>query len=127
MKKAIILVMAVWAAAAAVPGDNAPQDTPDRSMEEIRNKVEDIKDTVESSYGLLLAEEPELSGEIDVSFSITPEGEITSIEVVCSEGLGSLEEPVTDAVSAMVFDPCPGQDENIPVTVPFSLFPPEGE
>lgn len=128
MKKAMLLIMAVWISATAsttIPVENTPEDVSTRSIDEVREKVSDVKDTLQHTYELLLADEPGLSGEVEVSFSITPEGEVTEIVIVCSEGLESLEEPTLETVSALVFQPCPGQDENLPITVPFNLSPPQ--
>lgn len=122
-----MVVWAAFSASAAIQAQNFPEENSGRSMEEVREKVGDVKVTVQNCYELLLAREPEVSGDIEVSFSITPEGDVSQITVVCSEGLESLEEPVREAVGTLEFEPCTSQSENLPVTVPFSLFPPRGE
>ena len=130
MKKAMLLIMAVWAAfsaSAVIQAQNTPAESSGRSMEEVREKIGEVKITVENCYELLLADEPELSGDIEVSFSITPEGAVSDVAIVCSEGLEGLEEPVAETVCGLVFEPCSSQSEDLPVTVPFSLFPPRGE
>jgi len=130
VKKAMLLVMAVWitaSASAVIQVQNTQTENSGRSLDEVREQVGYVKVTVQNCYELLLADEPDLSGDIEVSFSITPEGEVTDTEIVCSEGLESLEEPVAEAARALVFEPCSSQLENLPVTVPFSLFPPQAE
>lgn len=126
MKKtiALVIIAATASFAAAGPGweDNSPAD-PGRSMEEIRENLGEVKNAVQRAYEVLLADQPELSGDIEVSFSIRPNGDLTGAEVICSEGLEEMEEPVLEALDAMEFQPCSGQTDDLPVTVPFTLCP----
>ncbi len=94
-----------------------------RDMSQIRRKINVIKMRVQSAYEGLLRSDPGASGTITIQFSITPSGSVTSVSV--SGGLSSLHSTVRSAVSALNFGPAPEQTGNLPVTVPFSLVPPQ--
>ena len=78
---------------------------------------------VQSAYEGLLRSDPGASGTITIQFSITPSGSVTGVSV--SGGLSSLHSTVRSAVSGLNFGPAPEQTGNLPVTVPFSLVPPQ--
>lgn len=123
---AVMVIMLACSAAAgnfiSVQGNGTP-DPGERDISEIREKITEVKETVQTAYGELLVNEPEATGEIEVSFLITPDGSVTGVEINTSEGLTELNETVTEAVEALDFGPCPGQEDDLPITVPFSLMP----
>ena len=96
-----------------------------RNMEEIRGKISELKDVITRDYEILLAENPEAQGIITLSFSIAPDGSVLEPLVECSEVLRSLHEPVLEALKNLEFRPEEDQQEDIPVTIPISLLPPE--
>ncbi len=98
---------------------------PGRNMEEIRAKISELKDLITRDYEILLAENPEAQGTITLKFSIAPDGSVLEPLVECSEVLRSLHEPVLEALKNLEFRPEEEQQEDIPVTVPISLLPPE--
>lgn len=96
-----------------------------RNMSDIRHKVNDIKAVVQTDYEVLLATDPEAGGTITISFSITPEGNVNEASVDCLEELSSLQEDIITALEELDFGPAPDQTEDIPVTIPFTLTPPQ--
>ncbi len=96
-----------------------------RNMTDIRRKINVIKMRVQTAYESLLRSNPGASGTITISFSITPGGSVTGVSVSCPGGLASLQGTVTAAVNSLNFGPAPEQTGNLPVTVPFSLVPPQ--
>ncbi len=109
--------------AAIEPEDRA---TPNgRDMGAIRSKINEIKEVVQADYEVLLASDPEASGTIAVSFSITAEGTVSGASVDCPEALASLQEDILAKLESLEFGIAAEQTEDIPVTVPFNLFPPQ--
>ncbi|MCK5131228.1 MAG: AgmX/PglI C-terminal domain-containing protein [Candidatus Sabulitectum sp.] len=96
-----------------------------RNMSDIRRKINIIKMRVQTAYESLLRSNPGASGTITINFSITPGGSVTGVSVSCPGPLASLQGTVTSAVSSLNFGPAPEQTGNLPVTVPFSLVPPQ--
>lgn len=105
-----------------------PEDraTPNgRAMGDIRVKINEIKEVVQTDYEVLLTSDSEASGTISISFSITPEGTVSDASVDCPEALASLQEDVIAKLESLEFGAAPDQTEDIPVTVPFTLSPPQ--
>lgn len=96
-----------------------------RDMNEVRNVLSPLNTTISDAYKELLTTDSEASGEILISFSITPEGDVILAEATCSEGLETLHDTVLEEVNALEFPPCSEQDGDIPVTVPVRLMPPQ--
>jgi len=96
-----------------------------RNMSDIRRKINIIKMRVQTAYESLLRSNPGASGTITINFSITPGGAVTSVSVSCPGPLSSLQGTVSSAVSSLNFGSAEGQTSNLPVTVPFSLVPPQ--
>jgi len=96
-----------------------------RNMSDIRRKINIIKMRVQTAYESLLRSNPGASGTITINFSITPGGSVTGVSVSCPGALSSLQGTVTSAVSSLNFGSAPEQTGNLPVTVPFSLVPPQ--
>ncbi len=96
-----------------------------RNMSDIRRRINVIKMRVQTAYESLLRSNPGASGTITINFSITPGGSVTGVSVSCPGALSSLQGTVTSAVSSLNFGPAPEQTGNLPVTVPFSLVPPQ--
>lgn len=96
-----------------------------RSMMDIRLKLDEINQVLKPAYEELLENDPAASGLIEISFSITPDGSVTDVVVTPDESLAALATLVEESVSAMAFEASLEQEENIPVTVPIYLVPPE--
>ncbi len=96
-----------------------------RNMSDIRRRINVIKMRVQTAYESLLRTNPGASGTITINFSITPSGSVTGVSVSCPGALASLQGTVTSAVQGLNFGPAPEQTSNLPVTVPFSLVPPQ--
>jgi len=127
---AMTLVVLMAAAGAAYaqeiePGNGelayAPVDT---ELTDIRTKVGEIKEVVQSDYEALLETNPEAQGTVTVSFSVTPEGTVADAVVDCPEELEALEAGITQVVNELEFDSSE-RSENLPITIPFELIPPE--
>lgn len=130
MKLLLLLTVTACAVLAGQTTTNDSEGTtlpPNRSMDEVREVLDGLKTSVQEAYVELLVTEPEASGDITVGFAITPAGEVTDLEVTCTEGLESLIDPVTETMTSLDFGSCTGQVENLPVSVPISLFPPRQE
>ncbi|MFO7626645.1 MAG: hypothetical protein R6V62_05240 [Candidatus Fermentibacteraceae bacterium] len=100
---------------------------PYRNMDEIREVLDGVKTSVQEAYEELLATEPEASGDITVKFAITPAGAVTDLEITCTGGLETLMDPVAETMTSLDFGNSPGQEGNLPVSVPISLLPPQQE
>lgn len=96
-----------------------------RDMGDIRVNINEIKEVIQTDYEVLLADDPEATGTITISFSITAEGTVSGASVDCPEALGSLQADVLAKVESLDFGIAPEQTEDIPVTVPFTLKPPQ--
>jgi len=96
-----------------------------RSMNDIRRKINMINMRVKRAYEDLLRSNPSAGGTINVSFSITPSGSVVGISVSASGALASLEPVVRAAVQSLNFGSSSEQTENIPMSVPMNLIPPE--
>ncbi len=128
-----LLTIAVGTASAQEAAGNTSETTcapieqsPDgRDLGSIRVKVNEIKTVVQTDYEVLLATNPEAEGTVTLSFAIAPEGTVTDAEVECTEDLVSLQADILMAVEELEFEPSSEQTENIPVTVPFTLTPPQ--
>jgi predicted RecA/RadA family phage recombinase len=130
MKHLLLITVTVCAVLAGqTPSDNSEGITllPDRNMDEIREILDGLKTSVQEAYAELLVTAPEASGDITVGFAITPAGEVTDLEITCTEGLETLIDPVTETMTSLDFGSCPGQGENLPVSIPISLLPPRQE
>jgi hypothetical protein len=96
-----------------------------RSMTDIRRKINVINMRVKRAYEDLLRSNPSAGGTISISFSITPSGSVVGISVSASGNLSSLEPSVRAAVQSLNFGVSSEQIDNIPMSVPMNLIPPE--
>ncbi|MBN2586585.1 MAG: hypothetical protein JXA64_02990 [Candidatus Fermentibacteraceae bacterium] len=96
-----------------------------RTMNDIRRKINTINMRVKRAYEDLLRTNPTAGGTINVSFSITPSGSVTGISISAGGSLSSLEPSVRAAVQSLNFGPSSEQVDDIPMTVPINLVPPE--
>ena len=96
-----------------------------RSMNDIRRKINMINTRVKRAYEDLLRSNPTAGGTINISFSITPSGSVVGVSVSASGSLSSLEPAVRAAVQTLSFGVSTEQTENIPMSVPMNLVPPE--
>lgn len=119
-----ILLIAFFCVGTVFAQGNTPNES-GRSMEEIRESISDLQEIISSDYEVLLAEDPEATGTITLKFSIAPDGSLLEPVVECSETLISLNEPVLEALKNLEFSPDEEQVDNIPVTVPITLLPPQ--
>jgi TonB family protein len=123
----VILVLSAGAAHAQqeTNGSEVAELAPaDAELAVIREKVSDINDIMQSDYEVLLETEPEAGGTITVSFSITPDGTVTDAVVDCPDELAGMETSITEALCELEFEPTE-RSEDLPVTIPFELMPPE--
>ena len=136
MKYLIIIALLSIAAGTALAQESAGnvpeatyvpiEESPDgRDLVSIRAMVNEIKTVVQTDYEVLLATNPEAEGTITLSFSIAPEGTVSDAVVECTEDLVTLQADILTVVEALDFGIAPDQTENIPVTVPFTLSPPQ--
>ncbi|MCK5787275.1 MAG: hypothetical protein KAH54_12055 [Candidatus Sabulitectum sp.] len=129
MKKytVILLVMGFFALSFGEPVDGAPSNGEDlpRDMSDVRASINEIKEVVQRDYEALLVTDPEASGTVTVSFLITSEGTVADVSIDCPGALTVLREDITSVLEEIDFGPVPEQIEDIPVTVPFTLTPPE--
>ncbi len=96
-----------------------------RSMNDIRRKINMINMRVKRAYEDLLRSNPTAGGTISVSFSITPSGSVVGVSVSASGNLSALEPSVRAAVQSLNFGASTEQIDNIPMSVPMNLVPPE--
>lgn len=96
-----------------------------RSMNDIRRKINMINMRVKRAYEDLLRSNPTAGGTISINFSITPSGSVVGVTVSTPSSLSSLEPSVRAAVQSLNFGASSEQTENIPMSVPMSLVPPE--
>jgi len=96
-----------------------------RSMNDIRRKINMINMRVKRAYEDLLRSNPTAGGTINISFSITPSGSVIGISVSAAGSLSSLEPAVRAAVQSLSFGVSSEQVDNIPMSVPMNLVPPE--
>lgn len=97
----------------------------DRDLDNIRGRINEIKEMVQTDYEVLLAADPEASGTITISFSITPEGAVAEPSVDCPEELTALRADIVSVLEELDFGVAPDQTEDIPIEVPFTLTPPQ--
>ncbi|MCK5133177.1 MAG: AgmX/PglI C-terminal domain-containing protein [Candidatus Sabulitectum sp.] len=102
-----------------------PIESTGRDMSSIRRKISEIKEVVQTDYEVLLATNPEVGGTITISFSITPEGTVVDAYVDSPEELSTLREDILSVLAELDFGPASDQTEDIPVTIPFTLNPPQ--
>jgi len=119
----ILLALLLTALPALAQSNGAPGEDQDRNMEDVRDEIAKLKESIQEAYAELLEDSPEASGTVELSFLITPQGAIDDIRVSCDEGLESLEEVMITQAEQLSFDNCAGQEDDIPVTVPFSMLP----
>lgn len=96
-----------------------------RSMSAIRAKINTIKYSVKSAYENILRSNPMAGGTISISFSITPSGSVTGVSVSMPSSMSSMRGHVEGVVNNLNFGPSSDQTSNIPMTVPFTMVPPE--
>lgn len=96
-----------------------------RTMTDIRRKINMINMRVKRAYEDLLRSNPSAGGTISISFSITPSGSVVGISVSASGSLSSLTPSVRAAVQSLSFGASSEQTDNIPMSVPMNLVPPE--
>ncbi len=94
-----------------------------RDMGNIRGRINEIKEVVQTDYEVLLATDPEATGTVTINFSITPEGSVLDASVDCPEELSSLQEDILSVLAELDFGVAPDQAEDIPIEVPFTLTP----
>ncbi|MCD4707917.1 MAG: hypothetical protein K8S62_09285 [Candidatus Sabulitectum sp.] len=133
----VFLIVAVMVTGSALGQENAPDyddatveneersELTGRDMNDIRDKIIEIKDVVQRDYEALLATDPEAAGTITISFTITPEGAVTETLVECPDELSELRANIVLVLEELEFGASIEQTEDIPVTVPFTLTPPE--
>ena len=102
--------------------DTAP--LPVRDMNEIREALSGISNDIHEAYMLVLLEDPEAGGEIELAFDITPAGAIVDIEVTGPESLEPVVLAIEEALLTVSFGACDEQTENLPVSAPLQLSPP---
>lgn len=128
-----LLSISAGTALAQEPVGNAVETTHDvveqspdgRDIGSIRVKINEIKTVVQTDYEVLLATNPDAEGTITLSFSIAPEGAVSDALVECTEDLLSLQAAILTTVEELDFGIAPDQTEGIPITVPFTLTPPQ--
>ena len=140
MKYLIILSMLLLVSGAAFAQGNAAGDEEPtyaavdpaeirepigRDMSNIREMIGEVKTVIENDYEVLLETTPEATGTLTLRFSITPEGSATDVMVECPLELANLRENVVTTISEIDFGLAPDQIDDIPVSVPFTLSPPE--
>ncbi|MBN1435204.1 hypothetical protein JW921_10625 [Candidatus Fermentibacterales bacterium] len=96
-----------------------------RNMSDIRARLGILKMRVQTAYESLLRSNPTAGGTITVNFSITPGGSVVGVSVSAPSELQGLVATVQSATQALNFGAAEGQTENLPVTVPIRLLPPE--
>lgn len=96
-----------------------------RTMTDIRRKINMINMRVKRAYEDLLRNDPGAGGTINVSFSITPDGSVVGVSVSAPGSLSPLTASVQAAVQSLNFGASSEQTENIPMSVPMNLVPPE--
>ena len=96
-----------------------------RTMTAIRQKINMINMRVKRAYEDLLRNDPSAGGTINVSFSITPDGSVVGVSVSAPGSLSALTASVEAAVHTLNFGASSEQTENIPMSVPMNLVPPE--
>ncbi len=96
-----------------------------RTMSAIRAKINTIKYSVKSAYENLLRSNPTAGGTISISFSITPSGSVTGVSVSVPSSMSAIRGQVESVVNNLNFGASSEQTTNIPMTVPFSMVPPE--
>jgi hypothetical protein len=97
----------------------------ERDMDEIRGVVDSIKEYIVTEYEELLESSPGAGGVLSVSFAITPQGSAVGISVESSEELEPLVPELREVIGNLDFGVSEEQTDDITVTIPFSLFPPE--
>jgi hypothetical protein len=100
-------------------------DLGQRSMTDIRGRINVIKMRIQTAYESLLRTNPAASGVIYINFSITPSGSVTGISVNAPGDLASLQPTIQAAVASLNFGPAEGQTSNLDTSVSFNLIPPE--
>ncbi|MEA3267131.1 MAG: hypothetical protein U9P42_09365 [Candidatus Fermentibacteria bacterium] len=140
MRYFVVFILAIVIAGTAFAQEDAPGEeeityaaiepedraTPNgRDMGAIRIKINEVREVIQEDYEVLLASDPEASGTISISFSITAQGTVTDASVDCPEALATLQEDVLAKLESLEFGIASEQTEDIPVTVPFNLTPPQ--
>ena len=97
----------------------------ERDMDEIREIVDSVKKYIRIEYEELLESSPGVGGVLSVSFAITPEGAVNGISVDVSGDLESLVPGLIEMIGDLDFGVSEEQIDDLDVTIPFSLFPPE--
>jgi len=98
----------------------------ERDMDEIRGVVDSVKEYIVTEYEELLESCPGAGGVLSVSFEITPLGSVVGVSVEASEELEPLVPDLREVIGNLDFGASESQTDDITVTIPFSLFPPEG-
>lgn len=97
----------------------------ERDMDEIRGVVDSVKEYIVTEYEELLESSPGVGGVLSVSFAITPQGSVVGLSVESSEELEPLVPALREVIENLDFGVSEEQTDDIAVTIPFSLFPPE--
>jgi len=97
----------------------------ERDMDDIRGVVDSVKEHSVTEYEELLESSPCAGGVLSVSFAITPQGSVVGISIESSEELEPLVPALREVIGNLDFGESEEQTDDITVTIPFSLFPPE--
>lgn len=107
--------------AEALPAADGPALNKDSIRTEVRRHIDDVR----KCYVQGLAVDPELTGRVEIQFTIGPQGTVV-VAIVTSDGLPATGSGVADCivevVKTMRFSPPPGGG-NAVVTYPFLLEP----
>jgi len=103
----------------------SPGGSTERNMDDIRGVVDSVKEYIVTEYEELLESSPCAGGVLSVSFAITPLGSVVGISVESSEELEPLVPDLREVIGNLDFGESEEQTDDITVTIPFSLFPPE--
>lgn len=103
----------------------SPGGSTERDMDDIRGVVDSVKEYIVTEYEELLESSPGAGGVLSVSFAITPRGSVVGISIESSEELEPLVPDLREVIGNLDFGVSEEQTDDITVTIPFSLFPPE--
>ena len=119
--------LALTAAALLLTGLSTAQEesaVPPRSMDQVVEVLSTISETVQQAYEELLVDSPMASGELELSFQITPDGFVDSVLVTGPDELLPVIGVIEESLWGLDFGPCSTQVENLPVSAPLVLTPP---
>ena len=89
-------------------------------MAAVKKYVQNKKGQIKSCYEKELKADPELSGKVEVVWTVKPDGTVSGVSVeVNTTGNADLVKCITMRIRRWEFDP---QDEEIEITYPFNFF-----